>query len=269
MMRSLWTAASGMKTQQATVDNISNNLSNVNTTGFKKERLEFKSLLYETFKEAGLVENGGAPVNMQVGHGVRTAASVKTFSQGTFMRTENPIDFTIQGAGFFAVQNSDGAEVYSRDGSFKMSVYDDALILSDADGRPIMSTDDEPITFEGNMSADQLIVDDQGNFTTMVDGAEVDLGIQMKIVQFQNAQGLKAIGGGLFTGTEASGEPLVESENDDLTSSAVVQGGLEGSNVQAVEEMVKLIVAQRAYELSSKAITTSDEMLQQANELKR
>ncbi len=108
MMRSLWTAASGMKTQQATVDSISNNLSNVNTKGFKKERLEFKSLLYETMREAGKIENGGMPVNLQVGHGVKTVASVKSFTQGTFERTEGPLDFAIEGDGFFVIMDAYG-----------------------------------------------------------------------------------------------------------------------------------------------------------------
>ena len=269
MMRSLWTAASGMRTQQSTVDSISNNLSNVNTTGFKKERLEFKSLLYETLSDAGAIENGGTPVNMQVGHGVKTVASVKTFSQGTFTRTENPLDFTIEGQGFFALQDHDGSVKYTRDGSFKMAIYDDQLIMTDVDGRPVLDVDNEPLTFEDGTTADELMVDMEGQFSVMVDGSEQDLGIQMKIVQFQNPQGLLSLGNGMYEATLASGEAIDEVDNEDITGSALLQGGLEGSNVQAVEEMVKLIVAQRAYELSSRAISTSDEMLQQANQLKQ
>lgn len=269
MMRSLWTAASGMKTQQATVDSISNNLSNVNTIGFKKERLEFKSLLYETMREAGDVENGGSPVNYQVGHGVKTAASVKTFTQGTFERTEGALDFAIDGDGFFTIQDGNGNERYSRDGAFKMAIGTDGLMLTSGGGRPVLGVGGEPIIFEDGITADKLTVDEKGNFSTLVDGSKVDLGLQIQIVQFQNSQGLLALGGGLYETTVASGAPLVEAETDDLEGSILLQGGLEGSNVQAVEEMVKLIVAQRAYELSSKAIQTSDEMLSIANGLKR
>lgn len=269
MMRSLWTAASGMKTQQTTVDIISNNLSNVNTVGYKKERLEFKSLLYETMREAGDVSKGGSPVNLQVGHGVKTSASVKTFSQGTFQRTEGALDFAIEGNGFFVIQDGNGDERYSRDGAFKMSLSEDGLMLSSSGGRPVLDVNGDTIIFEDGMTAGSIEVDEKGNFTTMEDGSKVDLGIQIQVVQFRNAQGLKSLGGALYETTIASGSPLKEADNDELEGSLLLQGGLEGSNVQAVEEMVKLIVAQRAYELSSKAIQTSDEMLSQANDLKR
>jgi len=268
-MRSLWTAASGMKTQQTTVDTISNNLSNVNTVGYKKERLEFKSLLYETMREAGDVNNGASPVNLQVGHGVRTAASVKTFSQGIFQQTEGALDFAVEGAGFFVTQDGNGNERYTRDGAMKMSTSDDGLMLASSSGRPILDVNGDPIIFEEGMTSDGIQVDEKGNFTTLVDGQVVDLGIQMQVVQFRNAQGLLSIGGGLYETTVASGEAILESESDELQGSFITQGGLEGSNVQAVEEMVNLIVAQRAYELSSKAIQTSDEMLSLANGLKR
>lgn len=270
MMRSLWTAASGMKTQQATVDSISNNLSNVNTTGFKKERLEFKSLLYETMKEAGDIQNGANPVNLQVGHGVKTVASVKMFDQGTFTRTEGPLDFCLEGNGFFAIQDVDGETRYTRDGAFKMALYDGNLIMTASDGRPVLGTDGGPLIFPDGTTSDELMVDEFGGFSVMENGVKVDLGIQMQVVQFRNTQGLLSVGGGLYETTIASGPALLETENaDNLEPTLVLQGGLEGSNVQAVEEMVKLIVAQRAYELSSKAIQTSDEMLAKANELKR
>lgn len=268
-MRSLWTAAAGMKTQQATIDSIANNLSNVNTTGYKKERLEFKSLLYETMKEGGEVGNGGKPVNLQVGHGVQTVASVKSFSQGTFERTEGPLDFALEGSGFFVVKDMEGKEVFTRDGSFKTSLYKDDIILTNTNGQPVIGVDDEPLIFKDGIAIDKLEIDQFGRFSVIEDGNKVDLGIQMKVVQFKNAQGLKSIGGGNYEQSVASGEPLVEKDADKLSPSMVIQGGLEGSNVQAVEEMVKLIVAQRAYELSSKAVQTSDEMLARANELKR
>jgi len=268
-MRSLWTAASGMKTQQATIDSISNNLANVNTTGFKKERLEFKSLLYEMLKEAGDIKKGGGPVNFQVGHGVQAVASVKSFSQGTFQRTEGMLDFAIDGQGFFTVRNMEGKEVYSRDGAFKVSLFEGDLMLTNSNGQPIIGVDGEPLILKDNVSVSQLEIDEFGKFSLLKDGKKIDLGLQMKIVQFKNAQGLQSIGGGIYEQTVASGDPMLEAEEATLTPSMVLQGGLEGSNVQAVEEMVKLIVAQRAYELSSKAVQTSDEMLARANELKR
>ena len=269
MMRSLWTAASGMKTQQVTVDTIANNLANVNTVGYKKERMEFKSLLYETIREAGSVDQGGSPVNLQVGHGVFTAGSVKTFTQGNLERTEGPLDFAISGGGFFAIQNPDGDVQYTKDGSFKMSLYDGSLVLATVNGYPVLGTDGQPLTFENGTNPSNLSVDEFGNFTTVVDGEAVDLGVQMQMVQFNNVTGIKALGGGLYEETVASGEPLLESENPDLETSSLTQGMLESSNVQAVEEMVKMIIAQRAYELSSKAIQTSDDMLSTANNLKR
>ncbi len=268
MMRSLYTAASGMKTQQATVDSISNNLSNVNTNGFKKERLEFKSLIYETIKEAGDTNKGANPVNMQIGHGVRTVASVKAFDQGTFIRTENPLDIFIEGDGLFVVREKNGEERFTRDGAMKVSLKDSKIMLTTSTGLSYLNTKGEPITFEG-INPENLVADTDGKFTIMKDGKPFDLNQQIQIVQFKNPQGLMSMGGSLFKETVASGDKMLESDNDNLTRSNILQGGLEGSNVQAVEEMVKLIVAQRAYELSSKTIQASDEMLSLANQLKR
>ncbi len=269
MMRSLWTAASGMKTQQLTVDTIANNLANVNTIGFKKERLEFKSLLYETMQTASDVTQGGQPVNLQVGHGVRAAGSVKTFSQGNLERTEAPLDFAITGGGFFEIQVPGGEIQFSKDGAFKMSINDGELMLTDTNGYPVIGTDGGPMVFEGTVLPDNIFVDELGNFSYNDDGNTVDLGIQFQIVQFQNVAGLKSAGNTFYSQTAASGEPIAEADNGDLDPSQIIQGTLESSNVQAVEEMVKMIIAQRAYELSSKAIQTSDDMLGMANNLKR
>ncbi len=269
MMRSLWTAASGMKTQQLVVDTIANNLANVNTIGYKKERMEFKSLLYETLESAGQIDNGGQPINLQVGHGVRAAGSVKTYTQGNVERTENPLDFSLSGGGFFAVQDSDDQLRFTKDGSFKMSVSNGQLMLTDVNGNPVIGTDGGPITFEENTLPQNLTCDSQGNFSYTKGGVTIDLGIQFQLVQFRNISGLKAVGNGMMEQTIASGPPLNELDNPDFEASIVSQGTLESSNVQAVEEMVKMIIAQRAYELSSKAIQTSDDMLGLANSLKR
>jgi len=269
MMRSLWTAASGMKTQQLTVDTIANNLANVNTTGFKKERMEFKSLLYETMRTASSISDGGEPVNLQVGHGVRAAGLVKSFTQGNVESTDNPTDFAVNGSGFFVIQKPDGSVKYSKDGSFKMSASDGRLYLTTVQGYQVLDTNGDPIGFENNTVPDNLVVDEQGNFAYSVSGETTDLGIQFQMVQFKNIAGLKATGDGLYETTPASGDPMPETVNEDLVQSSLVQRSLESSNVQAVEEMVKMIIAQRAYELSSKAIQTSDDMLSTANSLKR
>lgn len=269
MMRSLWTAASGMKTQQLTIDTISNNLANANTVGFKKERMEFKSLLYETMREAGDVASGGEPVNLQVGHGVRAAGSVKIFTQGNIERTDNPLDFAITGGGFFAIQTPDGETRYTKDGTFKLSIVDNELVLSTVTGYPVLDTNGEPVAFPYATMPERLFSDEFGNFTYLNDGVTEDLGVQMQISQFRNVTGLLASGGGLFETTIASGDPIIEANSTEVEPSLINQGMVEMSNVQAVEEMVQMIISQRAYELSSKAIQTADDMLSIANQLKR
>ena len=271
MMRSLWTAASGMTSQQANVDTISNNLANVNTTSYKKERMEFKSLLYQTMQRADMDPQNqtGRPVNLQVGLGVRTIATSRIFDQGNLEVTGHPIDFAIEGNGYFAIQR--GEEVfYTRDGSFKASVGEDGIMLVTSEGYPVLSTDGEPIIIPFDVSLESLSVSREGVFE-YVDAAGVanDLDVQFNVVQFSNPQGLEAVGSNLFGITPASGEPLLESEGEVTKPSGIIQGYLEMSNVQVAEEMVKLIVAQRAYEMNSKAIQASDDMLQQANNLKR
>lgn len=270
MMRSLWTAATGMKTQQLTVDTIANNLANANTVGYKKERIEFKSLLYETLRTAGDISTGGEPVNLQVGHGVRAAGSVKTFTQGNLERTDAPLDFSLEGNGFFAIQMPNGDVNYTKDGSFKMAMKDGQVILTNVSGYPVLDSTNQIFTFPDGVLAEKVLVDEEGKFSYVnPDGVQEDLGLQLQVVQFQNEIGLKTKGGGMFETTIASGEALPETENVFLEKSVVMQGSLESSNVQAVEEMVKMIIAQRAYELSSKAIQTSDDMLGLANNLKR
>lgn len=271
MMRSLYTAASGMKTQQMNVDTISNNLANVNTTGFKKERLEFKSLLYETMAKAGTDKDGsGKPLNLQVGHGVKPVGTVRSYTMGTIQKTENPLDFAITGDGFFAVKNPSGGQVYTKDGSFKISLVDDRQMLISSEGYQILDTNDEPIYFDTNIDVKKLKIGSDGTFSyVQSDNQVVELEPKIKVVQFRNVNGLEALGSNLLRATTSSGEAISEADDDELVKSQIVQGSLEGSNVQVVEEMVNLIVAQRAYEVSSKAIQTSDEMLSQANNLKR
>lgn len=271
MMRSLWTAASGMNAQQLNVDTISNNISNVNTTGYKKERLEFKSLLYQTMQRASLDEaDTGKPVNLQVGLGVKPIATSRIFSQGNLERTENKTDVAIEGQGFFMIRSGEDEVTYSRDGNFKVSVNGDGQNnLVTSEGYYVLSTDGEPINIPSTVAVDDIIIAQDGSVAyTDENGEQQNLGVKLGIVQFPNPQGLEAIGGNLYAKTSASGEPILEIDGG-VKLSTIAQGFREMANVNIADEMVNLIVAQRAYELNSKAITTSDEMLQQANNLKR
>lgn len=268
MMRSLWTAASGMTSQQLNVDTISNNLANVNTVGYKKETVNFKSLLYENMAPANAP--GQRPAPMQVGHGVRLGSISRNYTTGSLQQTDNPTDMAVVGKGFFTILNEDEL-AYTKDGSFRFSVTeDDAYALVTSEGYPVLSTEDEPILVDSTVDVNKLVVGGFGEiyYTDDETGTRVDVAT-LKVVQFSNTEGLEAIGSNLYKETPASGIPLVEGETDELKRSTIRTGYLEGSNVQVADEMVKLIVAQRAYELNSTAIKTADTMLQQANELKR
>jgi len=272
MMRSLWTAATGMTNQQLNVDTIANNLSNVNTVGYKKERLEFQTLLYETMQRATLdaANQTGRPVNLQVGHGVRSVVTSRMFGMGNLEATGNELDFAIEGEGFFVVRRGDNDTVYTRDGALKLSIVGDGMMVTTSDGYAVLNTEGEPIIIPDGVSVSSVVVDETGAFYyTDADNAYQALDFQFDLVQFANRQGLEAIGGNFFKITPASGGPLSEAEGDTVKISRIRQKYLEMSNVNVADEMVNLIIAQRAYELNSKVITTSDEMLQQANNLKR
>jgi len=273
MMRALWTGASGMTAQQMQLDSIGNNLANVNTTGFKRENIEFKSLLYQTMRRTDLdpANQTGRPVNLQVGLGVRAAATARDFTNGNIQVTNMHMDFALAGDGFFVVSRGLDAGVgFTRDGSFKISYGPDGSMISTSDGLPVLSTDGEPIVLPPEVSPSNLLINRFGNVEYQdPELGTVDLGIQIAIVQFGNPQGLEAIGGNLFVQTAASGEPLSEADGMTNTRTEIIQGALERSNVQVAIEMVNMIVTQRAYELNARVITTSDEMLQQAANLKR
>lgn len=271
MLRSLWTAASGMITQQINVDTISNNLANINTTGYKKQNAEFESLLYQTIQENSTDSEGNMkPSGIQVGLGVRNSAIATNFKQGPLLETGNDFDFAIDGNGFFMIQTPDGQVAYTRSGSFNMSIGQEGTTLCTSDGYPVLSATGEPIVLEENMDVDKLLIDEYGNLTYPdATNNYQSIGLQIGLVQFNNPSGLEKISGSLMLETDASGTPKVEANGETQKVSKVRQKYLEGSNVQTVDEMVNLIVAQRAYEMNSKAITASDEMLQQANNLKR
>ncbi len=268
MIRALWTAASGMTSQQLNVDTISNNLANVNTVGYKREATNFKSLLYQNL--TGPNDEVNRPEPMQVGHGVRAVGSSRNYSMGILQQTDNPTDIAIEGKGFFSVLKGEQI-TYTRDGSFRFSMTEDgtyALVTSD--GYPVLSTEGEPIVMDNTIPVDSLRIGMDGSLGYMDEATNTLINLtQINIVQFPNVNGLEAIGSNLYIETPASGVPISEAEGEDLVRSNLKSGYLEGSNVQVADEMVKLIVAQRAYELNSTTIKTVDTMLQQANELKR
>lgn len=271
MVRSLWSAASGMIAQQNNVDTIANNLANVNTTGYKTETNEFKSLLYQTLQTRTTTANGAQkPIGAQVGLGVRNAAITSQFTQGALLASESTTAFAINGKGFFAVQGEDGNTYYTRNGNFNISIGVDGMTLCDSDGNPVLNTDGEPIVFGDDIVTNRVTISADGQFMYPdEDNNPQPLGIQIGVYQFQNPAGLNKVGDSMYEATAASGEALNEADNDDLEMSEIRQGYLEGSNVQVADEMVNLIVAQRAYEMNSKAIQASDEMMQQANQLRR
>jgi flagellar basal-body rod protein FlgG len=273
MMRSLWTSASGMTAQMLKIDTVTNNIANVNTTGFKRERLEFQSLLYETMQRTDLdpVNMTGRPVNLQVGHGVRPAATTRIFTQGSMQSTGRDMDFAIEGSAFFEIRTNFDEYFFTRDGSFHLMPLDDGtLMLTTSAGFPVMSVDNAEIIIPEGITSRDVTVTPEGNmFALTPDGDVEDLGFQIRLVQFANPNGMEAIGGNLFRQTVASGEPLGEADGDTGRVSRLIQNYLEMSNVSIAEEMIGIITAQRAFDTNSRGITTSNEMLQTANQLVR
>ncbi|MCR5108731.1 MAG: flagellar hook-basal body protein [Lachnospiraceae bacterium] len=274
MVRSLWTAATGMIGQQINVDTISNNLANVNTVGYKTETNEFKSLLYQNIQTRTTSANGEQkPVSAQVGLGVRNAAVVSQFTQGAYLESENPTAMAIGGDGFFALKGNDGKTYYTRNGDFRFAIgANNNMVLTSSDGLPVLNTTGNPIELNANnYITNKIQIDDEGylNYPDANNNLQRIPGMRIGVYQFQNPAGLNKVGDSLYDVTAASGQALNEATNANLTKSEIRQGYLEGSNVQIADEMVNLIIAQRAYELNSKAIQTADTMMQEANELRR
>ncbi|MBW1666476.1 MAG: flagellar basal-body rod protein FlgG [Deltaproteobacteria bacterium] len=260
MLRGLWSAASGMAAQKLTIDVISNNLANVNTVGFKKSRSDFQDLMYQTLKQAGSVTESGAqiPTGIQIGMGTMPVGVQKMFTQGDFKQTENELDLAIEGKGFFKVL-SNGEEFYTRAGNFKL----------DSDGNICTPNGDrlqpEMTVPQGTVS---INIDKTGTVTVFdSSGTGTSLGT-IEIYTFPNPSGLFSLGHNLYRPTDASGDPISGTAGSDGVGT-IAQGFLEMSNVDVVEEMVSMIMAQRAYEINSKAIQTADSMMQMANNVKR
>ncbi|MCL6518710.1 MAG: flagellar basal-body rod protein FlgG [Armatimonadota bacterium] len=262
MIRSLWTAATGMAAQQLNIDVISNNLANVNTPGFKKSRVDFQDLLYQTLRTAGTTEAQGSmvPTGIQVGLGTRPAAITRIFSQGDFQQTNNPLDLVIEGDGFFQVLLPNGTTAYTRDGTFKL---DSQGRIVTADGYPL----DPEITIPAEATSISIGSDGTVSVTMAGQTTPQELG-QIQIAKFINPAGLNNLGRNLLAPTAASGEPIVDTPGLNGLGT-IAHGFVEMSNVKVVEEMVNMIVAQRAYEVNSKAIQTADDMLSIANNLRR
>ncbi|WP_231171297.1 flagellar basal-body rod protein FlgG [Helicobacter pylori] len=262
MLRSLYSATSGMLAQQTHIDTTSNNIANVNTTGFKKSRADFNDLFYQAMQYAGTNTSNTtlSPDGMEVGLGVRPSAITKMFSQGSPKETENNLDVAITGKGFFQVQLPDGTTAYTRSGNFKL---DEQGNLVTSEGYLLIPQITLPEdTTQVNIGVDGTVSVTQGLQTTSnVIG-------QITLANFVNPAGLHSMGDNLFSITNASGEAIVGNP-DSQGLGKLRQGFLELSNVKLVEEMTDLITAQRAYEANSKSIQTADAMLQTVNSLKR
>ena len=272
MVRSLWTAATGMISQQTNVDTVANSLSNVNTTGYKTQVNEFKSLLYQNIQTRTTSANGETkPSSAQVGLGVRNAAINTIFTNGSLLANDSNTAFAISGKGFFAVRGEDGNTYYTRNGNFRWTIANNGgTMLADSDGLPVMESTGKPIILDNTYDTSQIIVTADGTICYPDENNNPQsLGITIGLYQFQNPGGLERHDSSLYEQTAASGAPINEATSTTVEKSSVLQNYLEGSNVQVVDEMVNMIVAQRAYEMNSKAITASDEMLQQANNLRR
>jgi flagellar basal-body rod protein FlgG len=257
MMRSLYTAASGMIAQQYNMDTIANNLANVNTTGFKGNQARFQDLVYQEIQAPGAPVGASiVPVGQEVGLGTKVSDSEKVFTQGSLVQTSNPLDVAIEGDGFFQITMPDGTTAYTRDGSFKEDANGSIVT---ADGYFVQPQ----ITIPQN--AISVSIGPDGTVTAQVPGSSQPQTLgQLQLARFVNNAGLSPVGGdNLLTQTAASGPPIVTTPG--LNGAGVLQGGyLESSNVQVVNEIVNMIVAQRAYEANSKSIGAADQMLSTA-----
>lgn len=261
-MKALSTAATGMLAQQLNVDVISNNIANLNTTGYKRQRAEFQDLLYQTIERVGTnsSDNGTViPSGIQVGAGVRTAGIYRITEQGPLVSTDNTYDLAINGRGFFQVQLPGGQDAYSRAGAFQI---DQQGQLVTSDGFVVQPATNIP------QDAVDVTINEQGEIQVTLDGQiQPQILGQINLVRFPNENGLEAIGNNLLLETQASGAPNISNPGQPGFG-LVVQGFLEQANINAVSEITSLITAQRAYELNSKVIQTSDEMLNAANNLR-
>jgi len=260
MIQSLFSGATGMEAQQLNLNTIANNLANANTTGYKRSKIEFQDLLYQRAKTAGADVGGGivTPTGIELGNGSKVVSTAKVFTQGQLKQTGEKMDMAIEGEGFFDVQRPDGTRAFTRDGALKI----------DGQGRVVTSSGLQVLSGFAPIAAGTtgVSIASSGEVTAISAGGNQNFRIQL--TRFANPSGLRSLGGNLYEETLASGAPEAGNPAENGFG-AVAQGFIEGSNVNIVEEMVNMIQAQRAYEINSKSIQTSDDMLEKANQLKR
>jgi flagellar basal-body rod protein FlgG len=260
MMRSLWIAKTGMEAQQTQLSTISNNLANVSTNGYKRSQAVFEDLMYQNMRQVGAnnTEEATLPTGLQLGLGTRAVATSRNFTQGTLQQTENPLDLAVLGGGFFQIQLPDGTTGYSRDGAFQVNAAGQMVTNGGFALQP-------GITVPAN--AQKVTVGADGTVTATVPGQAAPQAIgQITLATFVNPAGLEPRGQNLFAETAASGAPAVDAPGANGLGT-LRQGFVETSNVNVVEELVAMIQTQRAYELNSKAIQTSDQMLQRLGQI--
>jgi flagellar basal-body rod protein FlgG len=262
MSTALYTAASGMIAQQTNIDNVAHNLANVNTTGFKKSRVEFEDLVYQEIRAAGASASATteAPVGLEVGLGTRAVATARNFSAGNLRSTSAPLDMAIQGEGFFKVSLPDGTTGYTRAGTFHLDAQG---LMVTSEGYSV----DPQISVPPNATSVSISRDGVVSAVIAGQSASQQLGT-LEIANFSNAAGLRPLGGNLFATTTASGEPESGAPGTDGRGT-LLQGFVEDSNVSVVEEMVNMIIGQRAYEANSRVVKAADEMMSQVNSLVR
>ncbi len=263
MIRALYTAATGMQAQQMNLDNVSNNLANASTAGFRKRRLQFQDLMYQNMITPGSAASQQTTnvAGLQIGLGTRTVATEIIQTQGDFQQTGNPLDLTIQGQGFFQIKRANGETAYTRAGSFHMDGQGN-LVTSDGDAL------DPAITIPPNAHSISIGADGVVTATLPGQSQAQQLG-QIQLATFANPGGLNSLGGNLFTATAASGQPITGNPGGAEGMGSILQSSLEGSNVNMVEEFVQMITAQRSYEANSRVVQAADQMLQQVNSMSR
>jgi len=261
MIRALYSAASGMNAQELNIDNIANNLANANTGGYKMRSAQFQDLMYQNMVQPGSAagQQTTVPAGLQLGLGTRAASNEVIFTQGNFTETDNPLDLTIQGNGFFQIRRADGTLAYTRAGSFQL----------DRNGNMVTANGDtlEPqITIPSTAQSINIALDGTVSYTLPNQTSAQKAG-QIQLALFQNPAGLNSLGNTLYQPTDASGDPQVGNPGGPEGNGTLLQGYLEQSNVSVVEEFVNLIQSQRAYEANSRVVKAADEMYQQVNQL--
>jgi flagellar basal-body rod protein FlgG len=262
MIRALWTAGTGMNVQQVNLDVIANNIANVNTNGFKRSRADFQDLMYQTMRLQGTKSEGGnqIPTGIQIGHGAKLAAVQKVFIQGDFQETQNELDIAVEGSGFLQVVMPSGEKAYTRAGSFKRD-SEGKIVTSDGYSlEPNITVPNNTVSI--SIKSDGTVL---AKISSQIDPQQIG---KIELANFPNPTGLNSTGKSLFKETDASGAATTSKPGENGLGT-LLQGYLEMSNVNIMQEMVSLIVGQRAYEVNSKAIQAADEMLQMANNIKR